>query len=62
MAASPAQPNDEISYVETENRSSVVMVIDGPGDTTRRPLPPNYPRFWPADVPFPPPDGVPPES
>jgi hypothetical protein len=39
----------------TECAESVDFYFDGPGDTTVRPRRPEVPRFWPADIPLPPP-------
>jgi len=39
----------------TESTDSVLLICEGPGDRTIRPRRPNNPRFWPKDVPFPPP-------
>jgi hypothetical protein len=49
-----SQPNGK-GRVETHNRGSRIIHARGIVDRTRRPRRPNVPRFWPADVPFPPP-------
>lgn len=58
--ASPLQPSGRFSS-ETESRDSVMIVIEGSGDKTRRPRRPNIPLFPPYRPPtFPPPDALPP--
>ena len=39
--------------VITEALSSILVVIEGPGDATVRPRRPNNPRFWPEGVALP---------
>lgn len=39
----------------TESIDSILVVIEGPGDNTRRPRPPNIPREYPRVTP--PPEG-----
>jgi hypothetical protein len=34
-------------WVVTESLNTILVVIDGPGDTTIRPRPPNIPHSWP---------------
>jgi hypothetical protein len=50
----PEVNGEEITL--TENLRSVIVIDDKPGDTTVRPGRPEIPRFWPADVPYPPPE------
>jgi hypothetical protein len=53
----------------TDSSGTILVVIDGPGDTTPRPWPPNIPRYFPGREPPPelqrrppekPPDNQPP--
>jgi len=37
----------------TDSSNSPLVIFDGPGDTTRRPAPPNLPRYWPGREPPP---------
>ncbi len=44
-SSEPNKPNKQPAG--TSNRGSVVVVVEGPGDRTRRPRRPNIPRPWP---------------
>lgn len=42
----------DISSISTGG-NCVDILLEGEEDTTIGPLPPNFPRFWPPDVPLP---------
>jgi hypothetical protein len=35
----------------TDNSEAILFVFEGPGNTTRRPWPPDLPRYWPGRTP-----------
>jgi hypothetical protein len=45
MTAPNAEPSNEVCWTESPN--SILVVIDGPGDTTRRPRRPEIPLTAP---------------
>lgn len=47
--------SDDQARDHSHNRGSVVILVKGQWDRTVRPRRPGVPRFWPEDVPFPPP-------
>jgi hypothetical protein len=53
-----SQPQKNGGNVVFTSEDTIVVVFDGPGDTTRRPRRPNNPREWPPQkpTPKPPPD------
>ncbi len=54
---SPRDPSpNKGDEVVTDSANSPLIVFDGPGDTTRRPLPPGFPRYFPGRKP---PEGYP---
>jgi hypothetical protein len=57
MSETNQSPNERL-YPETHSHPSIVVVIDGPGDTTHRPRRPNVP----LDPPRPKPPVEPPEE
>ena len=47
---------------ETDSLEDILIVVDGPGDTTRRPRPPNIPLDWPRHLIRRPPSEEPPST
>ena len=45
----PLRPNN--GQGETNSLDTILVISDGPGDTTRRPMRPNIPRYWPGREP-----------
>lgn len=50
-----SEPQKKPTETHFTSEDSPLVIIDGPGDTTRRPLRPNIPRDWPPRQPPQPP-------
>ncbi len=61
MSPSSPQPSDHVPS-DTESLDGVLYVLEGPGDTTRRPRRPNIPLEPPDRPRTPPPPTAPPAS
>jgi hypothetical protein len=46
-----SEPQKHPSDVTFSSEDSLVVVFEGPGDSTRRPRRPNNPRNWPSGEP-----------
>jgi hypothetical protein len=51
MIVSPPAPDSDEPDGESDALNTVIIVIEGPGDTTRRPRRPSIPYTPPEDIP-----------
>jgi hypothetical protein len=47
MATNPTDPPGRGGQGDFDSSNTILIIVEGPGDTTIRPMRPNIPREWP---------------